>query len=223
MGRLIMNEKFIKNEQYNFIKRQLDLIKDSYRKNTDPNVIKAVKELANVQILELFPFAAREQAEKLDLSKWKTDAEFDQYLQELTKWLIPFPTLTEQQVKKMFPKAKKLKVPNLTSVDFEKMTYLSWSDISTNKKFIIYELNENLIGIECKYSILNKDNICSFCNRFGKVAFITTITKAKKSNNPDYYKAIGNYICLDSAECNKKITSTTYLSEFFEESIRKHA
>ena len=125
-------------------------------------------------------------------------------------------------MKKMFPKAKKLKVPNLSAVDFEKMTYLSWSDISTNKKFIIYELDENLMGIECKYSILNKDNICSFCNRFGKVAFITTITKAKKSNNPDYYKAIGNYICQDSAECNKKITSTAYLNEFLEESIRKH-
>jgi len=30
-----MNEKFIKNEQFNFIKRQVDLIKDSYKKNTD--------------------------------------------------------------------------------------------------------------------------------------------------------------------------------------------
>ncbi|MFZ7942809.1 FusB/FusC family EF-G-binding protein [Neobacillus sp. 19] len=219
----MMNEKFIKNEQFNFIKRQVDLIKDSYKKNTDPSVIKAVRELANAQIFELFPHAAGEQAERLDLSKWKTDAEFDQYLQELAKCLIPFPTLTEQQVKKMFPKAKKLKVPNLLAFDFEKMTYLSWSDISTNKKFIIYELNENLMGIECKYSILNKDNICSFCNRFGKVAFITTITKAKKSNNPDYYKAIGNYICLDSAECNKKITSVAYLTEFLEESNRKYA
>lgn len=71
--------------------------------------------------------------------------------------------------------------------------------------------------------ILNKDNICSFCNRFGKVAFISTITKAKKSNNPDYYKAIGNYICLDSAECNKKITNVAYLTTFLEESLQKHA
>ncbi|MFJ7725351.1 FusB/FusC family EF-G-binding protein [Neobacillus sp. NPDC097160] len=218
-----MNEKFIKNEQYNFIKRQVDLIKDIYKKNSDPSVIKAFRELANAQILDLFPHAAREQVEKLDLSRWKTDAEFDQYVQDLARYLIPFPKLTEQQVKKMFPKAKKLKVPNLSTIDFEKMTYLSWSDISTNKKFIIYELNEKLMGIECKYSIINKDNLCSFCNRFGQVAFISTITKAKKSNNPDYYKAIGNYICLDSAECNKKITSVDYLTTFLEESNRKHA
>ncbi|EKN70880.1 fibronectin-binding family protein [Neobacillus bataviensis LMG 21833] len=218
-----MNERFIKNEQYNLIKRQVDLIKDSYKKNTDPSVIMAVRELAIAQILELFPHAAKEQVEMLDLSRWKTDAELDKYVQELTRCIIPFPKLTEQEVKKMFPKAKKLKVPDLSTGDFEKMTYLSWTDISTNKKFIIYDLNEKLMGIECKYSILNKDNICSFCNRFGKVAFISTITKAKKSNNPDYYKAIGNYICLDSAECNRRITSVDYLTAFLKESIRKHA
>ncbi|MEH7298760.1 FusB/FusC family EF-G-binding protein [Neobacillus drentensis] len=218
-----MKEKFIKNNQYNFIKRQVTLIKDSYRKNSDPSVIKAVRELANAQILEFVPLATTEQIERLDLSRLKTDAEFDQYVKELANYLISFPNLTEQQVKKMFPKAKKLKVPNLSDVDFEKITYLSWTDISTNKKFIIYEHDEKLLGIECKYSILNKDNICSFCNRFGKMAFISTITKAKKSNNPDYYKAIGNYICIDSVECNKKITNVNYLTSFLEESLKKHA
>ncbi|MDQ1147680.1 hypothetical protein QE429_004507 [Bacillus sp. SORGH_AS 510] len=218
-----MDEKFIKNDQYNFIKRQVALIKDSYRKNSDPNVIKAVRELSNAQILELFPQATKKQADSLDLLKWKTEAVLDQYVQELASFLIPFPKLTEQQVKKMFPKVKKLKVPNLSDLDYEKMTYLSWTDISSNKKFIIYDLDEKLMGIECKYSISNKDNICSFCNRFGKVAFITTVTKAKKSNNPDYYKAIGNYICFDSAECNKKITSVDYLISFLEEALRKHA
>ena len=218
-----MKDKFIKNEQYNFIKRQVALIKDSYRKNSDPSVIKAVRELANAQILDLFPLATKEQLERLDLLKWKTDSELELYVQELASFLIPFPKLTEQQVKKMFPKAKKLKVPTLSDGDFEKITYLSWTDISINKKFIIYELDEKLMGIECKYSILNKDNICSFCNHFGQVAFISTITKAKKSNNPDYYKAIGNYICLDNAECNKKITNVDYLTSFLEESLKKHA
>jgi hypothetical protein len=78
-----------------------------------------------------------------------------------------------------------------------------------------------VVGIECKYTLTSKDNICSFCNRFGQVAYISTITKAKKAKNPDYYKAIGNYICFDSTECNKKITSVDYLSEFFNESLRE--
>jgi phosphoserine aminotransferase len=218
-----MTEKFIKNDQYNFIKRQVALIKDSYRKNSDPTVIQAVKDLADAQILELFPSASSEQADMLNLSTLKTDGEYDQYLQNLAGFLIPFPKVSEQQVKKLFPKAKKLKVPNLSVVDFEKITYLSWTDISTNKKYIVYELNEKLMGIECKYTLLNKDNICSFCSRFGQVAFISTVTKAKKANNPDYYKAIGNYICFDSAECNSKITDVDYLTTFLEESLGKNA
>lgn len=214
-----MIEKFIKNEQYNFIKKQVVLIKDSYKKNSDPTVIHAVKELANAKIIELFPSATDEQTKMLDLSKKKSDFEFDQYIQDLADFLLPFPELTEQQVKKMFPKAKKLKVPELAKVNREQVTYLSWTDISTNKKYIIYELNEKIVGIECKYTLLSKDNICSFCNRFGQVAFISTVTKTKKAKNPDYYKAIGNYICFDSSECNGKITNVDYLTAFLKNSL----
>jgi hypothetical protein len=214
-----MSEKFIKNDAYNFIQKQVDLIKDSSKKNADPTVIKAVKELANARISELFPNIEAGLMEILDLSHLKTDFEFDQYLQRLSSYLLPFPALTQQQLKKLFPKNKKLKLPDFSDMDFNRMTYLGWNDIGTNKKFIVYEMNDQLMGIECKFSPLNKDNICSFCNRFGKVAFITTITKAKKSNNPDYYKSIGNYICLESEECNKKITNTGYLTAFLREAL----
>ncbi|MGX6445675.1 FusB/FusC family EF-G-binding protein [Neobacillus sp. K501] len=216
-----MTEKFIKNDQYNFIKNQVALIKDSQKKNSDPTVIKAVRELAIAKIYELFPTLTAEQTELLDLSKSKTDGELDQYLQQLSHLLIPFGKITEQQVKKLFPKVKKLKVPDLSSFQDIPSTYLSWTDISTNKKFIVYELHEKMVGIECKYSLLNKDNICSFCNRFGKVAFISTVTKAKKKKNPDYYKAIGNYICFDSEECNKRITDVSNLTTFLETSLQE--
>lgn len=218
-GDITMTETFIKNENYNFIKKQVDLIKDSRKKNADPSVVKAVKELANAKISDLFSDSRPEQMEMLDLSELKSDSEFDQYLQRLLPYLKPFPHMTEQQLKKLFPKSKKLKMPDLSKLDLNRLTYLSWIDISTNKKFIVFELNEELVGIECKFTTLSKDNMCSFCNRFGQVAFITTVTKAKKSNNPDYYKSIGNYICLDSEECNKKITSVEYLSEFLKNAL----
>jgi len=218
-----MTEKFINNEQLNFIKKQVTLIKDSYKKNTDPSVIHAVRELANAKIIEHFPDLTGDQTELLDLSNWKTDQEFDQYLQHLSSFLVPFPTLTDQQIKKLFRKTKKLKVPDLSKVNFNQMTYLSWTDISTNKKFIVYELNKIMVGIECKFSLVSKDNFCSFCNRSGQVAFISTVTKAKKSKNPDYYKAIGNYICFDSSECNKKITNVDYLTTFIKDSLGENA
>ncbi|OIK10170.1 elongation factor G-binding protein [Bacillus sp. MUM 116] len=214
-----MTEKFIKNEQFNFIKTQIALIKGSMKKNVAPTVLAAVMDLANAKILESFPNATREQQEMLDLSCLNTDIEYDQYIEQLSSSVVPFPDISEQQLKKLFPKNKKLKLPDLTKIDLEKLTYLSWNDLSSNKKFIVYELEGKIAGIECKFTPSSKDNICSFCNRFGQVTYISTVTKQKKSKNPDYYKAIGNYICTDSSECNKKITNTDYLTMFIKESL----
>jgi hypothetical protein len=214
-----MTNSFIKNADFNFIHKQVALIKDSYKKNAAPNVIDAVKELVYAKIMEIFPNATTEQREILDLSILKTDQEYDRYIQQLSTYLLPFPKIADAQLKKMFPKNKKLKLPDLDKMNLNLLTYLSWLDISTNKKFIIYELEEKMVGIECKYTMVSKDNICSFCNRFGQVAYISTVTKAKKAKNPDYYKAIGNYICFDSAECNKKITNVDYLTTFLKESL----
>ena len=84
---------------------------------------------------------------------------------------------------------------------------------------IIYELEGELVGVECEFSPTSKKSICCFCNNISEVTYFSTVTKAKKTNNPDYYKAIGNLICLDSAECNKKITDVTYLEAFLKDSL----
>lgn len=214
-----MTEKFIRNEQFNFIKKQIALIKDSTKKNVPPNVLTAVIDLANANILGLFPNPSVDQQEILDLSKLKTDDEYEQYIQRLSTFLVPFPTITEQQLKKMFPKNKKLKLPDLSIIDHSQLTYLSWDDLRSNKKFIVYELDGKMVGIECKFTPTSKHNICSICHHVGEVAYFSTVTKAKKSKNPDYYKSIGNFICTDSSECNKKITNVSYLTTFLRDSL----
>ncbi|MDN4524593.1 FusB/FusC family EF-G-binding protein [Fictibacillus fluitans] len=214
-----MTEKFIKNEQLNFIKKQIALIKDTAQKHVAPAVLRAAIDMANAKILGLFPNASSTQLEMLNLSRLKTDDEFDQYIQHLSDFLLPFPNITGQQLKKMFPKNKKLKLPDLSLMDHSKLTYLSWNDLRSNKKFIVYKLEGQLVGIECKFEPAGKKSYCSFCKCAGEVAYFSTVTKAKNSKNPDYYKAIGNLICADSSECNKKITNTDYLTAFLKESL----
>ncbi|MFS0824666.1 FusB/FusC family EF-G-binding protein [Bacillus sp. 1P02SD] len=215
----MMNEKFIKNEQFNFITKQIDLINDSIKKNVPQNVLAAVIDLANAKILDLFPNVSLEQQEMLVLSRLKTEKEYEQYIQHLSDYVLPFPKITEQQLKKMFPKQKKIKLPDLSNIDHNQWTYLSWNDLGYNKKFIVYELEGKMAGIECEFTPTSKKNLCSFCNSFGEVAYFSTVTKAKKSKNPDYFKSIGNLICVDSSKCNKKITNVEYLSGFFKDSL----
>jgi hypothetical protein len=76
-------------------------------------------------------------------------------------------------------------------------------------------LNGQLVGVEGKYSPTNKKSICFLCNRHEEVAFFSAITKSKPANaSPDYYKAIGNYLCVNSDICNKNITDVTALEKF---------
>ncbi|QED46095.1 FusB/FusC family EF-G-binding protein [Cytobacillus dafuensis] len=214
-----MIEKFIKNEHLNFIKKQIALIKDSTKKNVPPTVLAAVIDLANAKILDLIPNASSDQQEILDLSRLKTDDEYEQYIQHLSDFLLPFPKITEQQLRKMFPKNKKLKLPDLSQIDHSQLTYLSWNDLRANKKFIVYRVDGKMVGIECKFAPTSKKNLCSFCNCFGEVAYFSTVTKAKKPKNPDYYKSIGNLICADSNECNNKITNVENLTTFLKDSL----
>lgn len=209
-----MKEKFIKNEQLNFIRKQIATIKDSVNKNVPKTVLAAVIDLANAKIMDLFPEASLEQQELLDITRWKTKEDYEQYVEALIPYLCPFPEMTEQQLKKLFPKQKKLKLPDLTGINHHQLTYLSWNDLKSNKKFIIYNLENKLVGMEGKMTSTSKKNICSFCNCYGEVAYFSTITKEKRPKNADYYKAIGNLICTDSNECNKNIINTEYLQEF---------
>lgn len=216
-----MSTKFIKNEHLNFIKRQIAIIKDSSKKNVPATVLTAVIDLANANVLALFPSASEEQLELLDLSKLKTDDDYAHYIQNLLEFLQPFPQINEQQLKRMFPKKKKLKMPDLSALDYRQLTYLSWNDIGSNKKVIVYELEGEMVGIECEFTPITKKNHCSFCHSFSNVVYFSTVTKAKMAKNPDYYKAIGNLICADSSECNKNITDVAYLTQFFKDSLGK--
>lgn len=215
----MMTEKFIRNEQFNFIQKQIALIKDISKRNVPQSVMLAEIDLANAKILDHFQNATHEQQNMLDLSSLRTDDEYDQYIQRLSSFTLPFPRINEQQLRKMFPKNKKLKLPDLSTIDHSKLTYLSWNDLRSNKKFIVTEVEGNLVGIECKVTPTSKTNYCSVCHCIGEVAYFSTITKAKKSKNPDYYKSIGNLICTDSSECNKKITNVEYLTTILKESL----
>ena len=216
-----MIEKFIKNEQFNFIRKQVAWIKDSTKQHLPPGILASVYELSNEKISNCVTALTPEQKELMDFSGLKTVEAYEQALEQLPNYLLSFPTISEQQLKKLFPKSKKLKLPDLSNIDLHRLTYLSWNDSRSNKKYILYELDSQLVGIECSFSPSTKKNICSICHCHGEVTHFSTITKAKKVNNPDYYKSIGNLICVNSTECNKNITDVSYLEEFLRESLKK--
>lgn len=216
-----MQQPFIRNHQFNLINKQVNLLHRTISTVTDPKVVESVRYSVHSKIMELFPDAAKDQKQTLEkISTLNTWEEFQYFLRSLEPLMEEFAPVSEKQIRKLFPKNKKLKVPHLGLVDYRYITYLGWTDIATNKMFLVYHLNGQLVGVEGRFTPLNAKSPCFLCNRHEEVAFFSAITKSKPLKaSPDYYKAIGNYMCVDSEICNKNITDVTALEKFIQQVI----
>ncbi|NOV00898.1 FusB/FusC family EF-G-binding protein [Paenibacillus planticolens] len=210
-----MVKPFIRNHQYNLIKKQVNLLQQTANSVSDPKVVESVRFSAQSKVVEAFPEITEDHKQSLEkIAALRTSEEFQHYLHALKPYMVEISQVTGKQLSKLFPKIKKLKAPDFTTTDYRYVTYLGWVDIATNKMFIVYHLNGQWVGIEGRYTPSNK-GVCFLCNRHEEVALFTAVTKWKPANaSPDYYKAIGNYMCVDSAVCNKNITDVTALELF---------
>ncbi|KZE72505.1 elongation factor G-binding protein [Paenibacillus jamilae] len=209
-----MSTPFIRNHQYNIIKKQAEFLQNTLRTVADRSVLETVRYRAAASIIEAFPYLTGDQQQMLEqISTFETTYDFQKYLSTLEAYLEPYPPITLKQIQKLFPKNKKLKVPDLRSIDFRYLTYLSWEDIATNKLFIVYPFEGQFIGIEGRITPTHKKGYCLFCNRHQELAFFTVRTKPS-SASPDHFSAIGQYVCKESQGCNQCITDTGALEKF---------
>lgn len=215
-------QPFIRNHQYNLIKKQVGLLQHACATVADPKIVESVRSNMQFKLTEAFPEAS-EAARDLVLrgAELGTAPEFQLYLASLESCRIAFEPGTEQQLKKLFPKIKKLKLPDLDAIDWKAISYLGWSDIAANKLFIVYPLDGRLIGIEGRFTPTNKKGTCFVCNRQTEIGLFTALTKSRPANaSPDYYKAIGNYMCADSEICNGNITDPAPLEQFLSSLVK---
>lgn len=167
-----MSTPFIRNHQYNVIKKQAEFLQKTLRTVSDRSVLETVRFSTATKIAEAFPILTEDQKQMLgQLASLETDQDFQRYLGAFEAYMEPFPPITVKQIEKLFPKNKKLKVPDLASIDFRYVTYLSWVDIATNKLFLVYPHEGRFLGIEGRITPTNKKGYCLFCNRHQELAF----------------------------------------------------
>ncbi|MNB79548.1 Fibronectin-binding protein (FBP) [compost metagenome] len=209
-----MNTPFIRNHEFNVIKKQAEFLQKTLRSVADRSVLETVRHRAVMNIVEAFPSLSEDQKGMLEqISALESAYDFQRYLAALEPYLEPFPPITLKQIQKLFPKNKKLKIPDLASIDFRYVTYLGWTDIATNKLFIVYSYGGQFIGIEGRLTPTNKKGYCLFCNRHHELAFFSVQTKSA-SASPDNLSRFGHYVCLDNQVCNESITDTGSLEKF---------
>ncbi|WP_433940849.1 FusB/FusC family EF-G-binding protein [Paenibacillus lautus] len=209
-----MSTTFIRNHQFNVIKKQSEFLLKTLRTVADRRVLETVRFSTVANIMDAFPSLNEDQKRMLgEVSTFEKAEDFERYLNNLEPYLESFPTITSKQIQKLFPKNKKLKLPDLTSIDFRYVTYLGWVDIASNRLFIVYPFEGRFIGIEGRITPTNKKGYCLFCNRHQELALFSVKTKPSGAS-ADNLSAISHYVCLESQGCNHSITDTAALEKF---------
>jgi hypothetical protein len=215
-----MNTPFIRNHQLNVIKKQTDFLQNTLRTVADRRVLETVRYTAATTVVNSFSELTVEQRQMLEqFSSFESGYDFQRFLDSLEPLMVPYPDITLKQIQKLFPKTKKLRVPDLSTIDFRYITYLSWVDIAANKLFIVYPYHGQFIGIEGRLIPTNKKGYCLFCNRHQELAFLSVSTKPVHASQ-DNIASVGQYVCMDNHACNQSITSTEALEKFIL-SVRK--
>ncbi|SDO10442.1 FBP C-terminal treble-clef zinc-finger [Psychrobacillus sp. OK028] len=205
---------FIRSNQYNFIKKQTQVLVNGHATVNDQEVLNALRALSLEKVLWLFEEASEDQKNLLNpMVDIKEKLEAEDFLEILKPYVIPFKEISEAAIKKIFPKAKKLKIPSLENIDFKEISYLGWLDKGSNKKFLIIEYKNKLVGISGGYKDSNKKGICALCNRIEEIGMFTSSVKGLTQ---DAFITRGNYICRDSQKCNENIVSLDKLNNFVE-------
>lgn len=209
---------FLHPHQLNFIKHRLNILIGAFYTAGDYRVYRAAKATALEYILERFTNLSPAQRALLEeASNVRDKEEAKAYLAKLEPYVIPLPPITAAEIKKLFPKVKKLVLPKLEELDFTKLTYIGWRDIATHSLYLVNYLDGKWVGTECKYVLgpKNRTYICKWCNQISngdEAALVTTLVKNKAIL--DGYKSMGNHLCLNSAKCNAGMTSTEEMETF---------
>ncbi|MBS2967929.1 FusB/FusC family EF-G-binding protein [Metabacillus sp. KIGAM252] len=206
-------EPFIRTDQYHYIKSQAQNLVNGHATANDQGVLKAVRELARENVLNLMELNEEQQELLLPITEIKERGDAELFTAAVKSYVIPFPELTEAAIKRTFPKAKKLKAPAMEELDLKELTYLSWIDKGSDKMFIIAPYKGKLKGLQGTYDRFHKKGICTICHGYEEIGMFMTEIKGKVQGT---FVKRGNYICRDSLNCNQNLTSLDRLEDLFE-------
>ncbi|MDM5188662.1 FusB/FusC family EF-G-binding protein [Bacillus sp. DX4.1] len=205
---------FIRSDQYNFIKFQTQILINGHATSNDMDVIQALKSLAIEKVLHLFEDISDEQKQLINsILTVQNREDAEAFLSQLSPYVIPFQEVTQQTLKKLFPKAKKLKLPLLEDMNLKEISYLSWIDMGSSRKYIIAQHGNKLTGLHGTFQSINKKGICALCNGHEEVGMF--MSEIKGAVQGTFIKR-GNYICQDSEACNHNIIKLDKLHDFME-------
>ncbi|MCM3761981.1 FusB/FusC family EF-G-binding protein [Alkalihalobacillus oceani] len=207
-------EPFIHVHQYQFIRKQAQIVVNSHANVNDSRVLQAVQASVDDKVTAVFEQLNEEQSRLLKEIRTVEDREGSEaFLLTLKSYVIPFPVMTANLLKKIFPKVKKFKLPAVVEDERKELSYLGWEDTGTKRKFLLACEEGHWQGVYGMFTPVRDKGICMLCHQHTRVGLFMAETKATADGA---YVKRGNYICQDSLSCNQHLTDIGRLRDFIE-------
>lgn len=129
----------------------------------------------------------------------------------LQEFVVPFVAPDKKQIQQTFRKTKELTLPDLTVVDWRDYTFFAWNDIATRRKYILYYEQDQLLGLVGDVSSPVIWGYCSICQHEENVTMFLALNKRHGDGR---YTKKGNYICVDSLQCNRNLHERALFDKF---------
>lgn len=199
--------------QYFALKKQVNDLINTYQSVSDMKTVATMQTLILEKIDAIFPerLAEVEATKQYVLDTTLSKARAEVYFDGLKEIVIPFVEPSPKQVEKVFRKVKKLHVPSLEKLDLTEFSYIGWNDSGSQRKYLMLYQEQKLTGIYGSFSPKVLKNVCSICHQISNVALFLATTKAGGDGT---YTKKGNYICVDSQQCNRQLFDLAPLHEF---------
>ncbi|MGX4686100.1 FusB/FusC family EF-G-binding protein [Vagococcus sp. JNUCC 83] len=199
--------------EYNKVKQEITRLIDIYKTVNDKQVIKTSQLMVTNTIETILGVELHEKIYSSYMDTKLTNSKAENLFTIIKADVVPFPLVSDSQVKKSFKKVKKMTYPKLDEYDLQETTYLAWNDIGAQRKYVVFYRNGKLVGLSGTMSPQVKKNVCTICHTISNVSMFLTTTKSAGDGT---YTKKGNYICVDSEECNKRLNDLTHLYDFYD-------
>lgn len=204
-----MTAPFLTVVDLRLIEQQVNKILKAKLASNDKKIVAAVRELAITELREKLTHVNEDIIKEAETIEDTIGA--DLFFRNLKSYTIPFKSISEQGLQKLFKKDKKLKLPKLEMIDWQAISYLSWVDKGTNRQYIVLEKEGQYTALRGVVDAHNPiKGVCSICNQHSSVHLFTATVKG----NGDNYTSYSNYICDDSQLCNQKVSDYEKLQDF---------
>lgn len=184
-----------------------------YQSVNDLRTVSALQELAAEEIRETIP-GDEPIVEQLILNimdRRLRHRATEKMVQTLQEFIVPFATPNKKQIQQTFKKSKKLTLPDLSVVDWRDYTFFAWNDVATRRKYILYYEQEELLGLVGDVSSPIVRGYCSICQHEENVTMFLALNKRHGDGR---YTKKGNYICVDSLQCNRNLHERVLFDRF---------